>query len=35
MITAFFVFYSLCWMYLIYSIINAPTDIELWGREVD
>jgi hypothetical protein len=35
MITAFIVFYILCWIYLIYSVINAPTDIELWGREVE
>ena len=35
MIIAFIVFCILSWIYLIYSIINAPTDIELWGREVD
>lgn len=35
MITTFIALYILCWLYLIFSIINAPTDIELWGREVD
>lgn len=35
MITTFIVLYSHCWIYLIRSMINAPTDIELWGREVD
>jgi hypothetical protein len=35
MIIAFIVLYILCWIYMIYSIINAPTDVKLWGREVD
>lgn len=35
MITTFIVLYILFWIYLICSMINAPTDIELWGREVD
>ena len=35
MITFFFVLYFLYWIYLIHSIINAPTYIELWGREVE
>jgi hypothetical protein len=33
MITTFIVLYILAWIYLIHSMINAPTDIELWGRE--
>jgi hypothetical protein len=35
MISTFIVLYILTWIYLIYSMINAPTDVELWGREVD
>ena len=35
MITTFIVLYILCWIHIIYSIINAPTGVELWGREVD
>jgi hypothetical protein len=35
MITTFIVLYILCWIYMIYSMINAPTDVELWGREVE
>ena len=35
MIKAFIVLFILIWKYLIHSIINAPKDIELWGREVD
>ena len=35
MIVAFVVLYISCWIYLIHSMINAPTDIELWGWEVD
>jgi len=30
MITAFIVFYILCWIYLTCSIINVLTKIELW-----
>lgn len=35
MITTIFALYILYWIYIIYSIINAPTDIELWGQEID
>jgi hypothetical protein len=35
MITAFIVPYILCWIYLIHSMINAPTDIDLWGKKAD
>lgn len=35
MISIFIALYILCWIYMIYSIINAPTDVELWGREIE
>ena len=35
MISIFIALYILWWIYMICSIINAPTDIELWEKEVD
>jgi hypothetical protein len=35
MISIFIALYILCWIYMIYSIINAPTDVELWGKEIE
>jgi uncharacterized protein with PQ loop repeat len=27
--------FILCCIWLIYSIITAPTDVELWGEEIE
>ena len=35
MISIFIALFILCWIYMIYSIINAPTDVELWGKEIE
>ncbi len=28
-------FNALCWLCIARSLINAPTDVELWGEEID
>lgn len=36
MIIDFFIaFYALCWLCIARSLSNAPTDIELWGEEIE
>lgn len=36
MITGCFIaFYALCWLFIARSLINAPTDEELWGEEIE
>lgn len=27
--------YIVTWINIIYSLVMAPTDVELWGEEVD
>lgn len=28
-------FYALVWIGIAYSMITAPTDVELWGEEIE
>lgn len=28
-------FNVLCWVWIAWSLSNAPTDVELWGKEVE
>ncbi|KKB45085.1 hypothetical protein HMPREF1212_05353 [Parabacteroides sp. HGS0025] len=34
-IGGFIVFNALCWLCIARSLINAPTDVELWGEEIE
>lgn len=27
--------YLLTWANIIYALVNAPTDVELWGEEIE
>lgn len=31
----YFAFLMVSWLCSIYSLRNAPTDVELWGRELE
>ena len=34
-ITGYLIFSIICWLYIVYEIKNAPTDIELLGKEIE
>ncbi len=33
-ITGYIIFTALCWLWILYELKNAPTDVELWGEEI-
>lgn len=35
MIKAIIIYQLIMWTIIIIELINAPTDVELWGKEVD
>ena len=32
---SFIAFNTLCWLCIARSLINAPTDVEMWGKEIE
>lgn len=34
-ICSYIVLNVLCWLWIAHSLNNAPTDVDLWGEEVE
>jgi hypothetical protein len=34
-IAGYFVLYVVCWLCIFYELKGAPTDVELWGEEIE
>ena len=34
-IAGYIIFGIICFLYALYALKNAPTDVELWGKEVE
>lgn len=35
MLTMFIISYIANWVYIVYSLVTAPSDVELWDEEID
>lgn len=35
MMTMMLISYAVTWLNMIYALITAPTDVELWGEEIE
>jgi hypothetical protein len=35
LVAGYIVFTALCWCLILHELKNAPTDVELWGEEIE